>query len=228
MIRGKYLRERKALRVKRRIKLLIAAITLVLLYHVLFSSYSIYESEANSTAAIDVAFFVLDDEYETQVITLEDMNPGDEQYCNFSIANYMIDENGEKFVSETDMEYELKIRTTTNLPLSYELYKNQSIDVTGLQNILETETVFNYSDEDSTIFKRLVQSTLSAEEKEEGITDKGTFLYSANEGNGISNTYILKVSLPESCNSADYQNIIECIEITVDARQILQDEVGNP
>ena len=47
----------------------------------------------------------------------------------------MIDENGEKFVSETDMEYELKIRTTTNLPLSYELYKNQSIDVPKIKEI---------------------------------------------------------------------------------------------
>ena len=223
MIRGKYLRERKAIRFKRRIKLILIITIIFILHRIMFNSYSVYESEANSSAAIDVAFFVLDDEYQSKVITLDDMEPGDTQYCYFSVANYILDDNDEKIVSETDMQYKLKIRTTTNLPLEYELYRNQSLDVTNLQNILEIETQLyenNYSDDDSTIFKRLVQSSLTDEQKAEGITDAGTFLFA---NNGSQNTYILKVTLPDQYNSEEYQNIIECIEISVEGSQIIDD-----
>ena len=114
MIRGKYLRERKAMRIKRRIKLLIILAILLVLYKLIFSSYSLYESEANSSADIDVAFYLLKDDYKSKVIALDDMIPGSTQKCEFSISNYYVDDEGNDVISETDMEYTLKIRTTTN------------------------------------------------------------------------------------------------------------------
>ena len=73
MIRGKYLRERKAIRFKRRIKLIVCMLILVILHKIIFSSYSLYESEANSNLNIDAAFFVLKNENLGHLITLDDL-----------------------------------------------------------------------------------------------------------------------------------------------------------
>lgn len=218
MIRGKYLRERKAIRVKRRMKFLLAILILCLLHKILFSSYSLYESEASSTADIDVAFYTLKDEYKTKVISLDEMVPGDTRRIEFSVSNYYIDDAGKEVISETDMIYDLKIRTTTNLPLEYKMYKNQGLDVDNLTNILQIESVQNenmYLDEDNTIFKNLVLANQTDDKKAEGITDSDEFFYSTPS----TNTYILEIKLPEKYNSVDYQNIIECIEITIDSEQ---------
>ncbi len=220
MIRGKYLRERKAIRVKRRMKLLLALVILLLVHKIVFNSYSLYESEANSTADIDVAFYTLETDFATKVISLDEIIPGEERRIEFSIANYYVDDAGNNVTSETDMEYTLKIRTTTNLPLEYKLYKNQSLGVDNLTNILELDVESMpaknmYLDDDNTIFKNLVQASLPDDEKANGITDMGEFLYTA----PATNTYILEFKLDEKYDSVDYQNLIDCIEITVDSKQ---------
>lgn len=202
MIRGKYLRERKAIRVKRRIKLLVAVAIMLVLYKLIFSSYSLYESEANSSADIDVAFYLLKDDYKSKVIALEDMVPGSTQKCEFSLSNYYVDDNGNDVISETDMEYTLKIRTTTNLPLEYKLYMNQSADSADSDDIIEIPIITQ--DEDSTYFKQLVE-------------DKQEFPYTQ----GYTNTYTLVVNFPEEFKSIEYQDIIECIEISIDSKQII-------
>ena len=224
MIRGKYLRERKALRVKRRIKLLIGVLILLVLHKVLFNSYSLYESEANSTADIDVAFYLLNDEYETKTITLNDMLPGDTQYIKFSLANFYVDENQQEIVTETDMKCDLKIRTTTNLPLQYELYIDQDTNSDNLLNRLEIEegpTDNVHWDSYNTMFKHLVLSSGTEAQKLEGITDTIDFKFTT----ALTRTYILKVTFPEYCAEDDeYQNIIECIEISVDSEQVVPEE----
>ncbi len=195
MIRGKYLRERKAIRFKRRIKFLISITIIFILYKIVFGSFSLYESEANSDANLDVAYFRLNDEYETKVISLDDMLPGDTRTCTFNISNYTL--NGEiEEVSETDMEYTLKIRTTTNLPLEYELTKSYD---DGEETTIETIT-----DDDGTYFKKILD-------------ESGTFKCDQ----GYTNTYNLRVTFPSSCDNVKYQNVIECIEISVEAKQII-------
>lgn len=196
MIRGKYLRERKAIRVKRRFKLLVSMLILFLLYKIVFSSFSLYESEANSDADADVAYFVLNDEYQSQVIKLDSMNPGDTQNFVFNISNYVLDDDSEEVVSEVDMEYTLKIRTTTNLPLEYELTRSQSAG--------EEETFELVTDDDGTYFKKLLEET-------------GTF--SCDQG--YTNTYTLTITFPANENDIKYQDLIECIEVSVDSRQII-------
>lgn len=202
MIRGKYLRERKAMRIKRRIKLLIIFAILLVLYKLIFSSYSLYESEANSSADIDVAFYLLKDDYKSKVIALDDMIPGSTQKCEFSISNYYVDDEGNDVISETDMEYTLKIRTTTNLPLEYKLYMNQSADNANSDDIIEIPIITQ--DEDATYFKQLVE-------------DKQEFPYTQ----GYTNTYTLVIEFPEEFKGIEYQDIIECIEISIDSKQII-------
>ena len=64
MIRGKYLRERKAMRTKRRIKLLVAITIVLIVYRILCDSFSLFESQATSDTNIDIAFFLVEDNYD--------------------------------------------------------------------------------------------------------------------------------------------------------------------
>ena len=196
MIRGKYLRERKAIRTKRRIKLLLAIAVVVILYKILFDSFSLYETEANSDADADVAYFVLNDEYERKVITLGDMEPGESKTAVFHISNYKLDDNNNEMVAETDMEYTLKIRTTTNLPLEYVLTKSHQ----GTSS----QSVGLITDDDGTYFRKLLEETDT---------------FSCDQG--YTNTYSLTITLPSTCDDIVYQNIIEAIEISVEAKQII-------
>lgn len=54
------------------------------------------------------------------------------------------------------MEYTLKIVTTTNLPLSYSLYKNQKYTDNNSVNIIKSDVIARDSDlEDATYFRTL-------------------------------------------------------------------------
>lgn len=212
MIRGKYLRERKAIRFKRRIKLIICLLILCILHKIIFSSYSLYESEANSNLDVDVAFFVLENENLGHLITLDDLAPGESTSCKFSIANFYseeyVDEDGNTnqrdVIAETDIKYNLKIRTTTNLPLEYELYINDN----PFENSTAIEQIAGGSeinqDEYSTYFNKLIEY-------------ENVFSY----GNPTTDTYILKVTFPEDDMDYTYQNIIDAIEISVEAEQLV-------
>lgn len=201
MIRGKYLRERKVIKAKRRFKLILTIFVLMLVHRIVFNSFSLYESNAVSEATIEVAYFLLDDTYDTQTIKLDEMLPGDTQTCRFSIANYYIDQNTQQeVITETDMEYELKVRTTTNLPLKYKLSK--SVDGSNKVPITLEET----QDVHDTYFYTLLEET-------------GEFRYTT----GQSNVYTIEVEFPAEYDEIEYQNIIECIEITVEGHQKVTD-----
>ena len=180
--------------------------------HTTNKKYTTYEND------IDYMAFYLKEWDICVIISIDEIIPGETRRIAFTVSNYYIDDNGENVITETDMLYDLKVRTTTNLPLEYKMYKNQGLDVDNLTNILEIETVQNqnmYLDEDNTIFKNLVFATQSDDKKAEGITDSDEFYYTTPE----TNTYILEMTLPATYNSVEYQNVIECIEITVDSEQ---------
>lgn len=226
MIRGKYLRERKAIRFKRRIKLLICMLILVILHRIIFSSYSLYESEANSNLDVDVAFFVLENENLGHLITLDDLAPGDKTSCSFSIANFRmeeyVDENDgqtkeRQVVAETDIKYKLTIRTTTNLPLEYKLYINDNpVENASAVDQINGGAVIN-QDEYNTYFNKLIEY-------------ENTFSYKT----PTTDTYILEVKFPRGKTATSdeyldytYQNIIDAIEISVEAEQVV-DDTTNP
>ena len=197
MIRGKYLRERKGIRFKRRLKLIMAIFVLLLVHRIVFNSFSLYESNATTTANIEVAYFLLDDTYEEKTIMLEDMKPGDTKEVDIAISNYFLDEEGNEVITETDMQYTFKLRTTTNLPLEYSIFLNQSSD--SGTNIVQMDTI---QDDHDTYFYQLLE-------------DIREFSYE----DGQTNTYTLKITLPEQYNNVEYQNVIECIEVVVDGQQ---------
>lgn len=226
MIRGKYLRERKAIRFRRRIKLLICLLIILFLNKIIFNSYSLYESKANSNLDIDVAFFVLKNENLGRLIKLEDLAPGDNTTCSFSIANFYTEEYTDEtdgqtkqreIIAETDIKYKLTIRTTTNLPLEYELYVNDNPleNATAVEQINGGEVI--NQDEYNTYFNKLIEY-------------ENEFKFNT----PTTDTYILKVNFPkgstpggEEYMNYTYQDIIDAIEISVEAEQVV-DEIENP
>ena len=206
MIRGKYLRERKALKKQKRTKLLIVLIIFVALYKIIFGSFSLYESNAESVADVDLAFYVLEDVYATRSVALRYMLPGESQTFTFTVSNFIDDEDtGETTISDTDMEYDIVIKTTTNLPLEYTITKNQEMIETN--NIAECEII---QDEYGTYFSRL-------------LTDSGEFDLNVGDERDIpyTDTYIVKITLPATCTDEKYAGIKDAIDIEINGRQMV-------
>lgn len=174
-------------------KIILIFALLVILVLTLRGTLARYSSKGKSSANVDVAFFIVDEEELSHTIALEEMKPSDDIYTyTFSIAN----NNGTER-TETSLKYTISIRTTTNLPLTYELYMND-----GTENIFEgyeTEP-----DEHGTIFKKIT-------------TTEEVFGFEEDE----INEYRLDVKFPKEFNSVEYQGIIDALEIKVDAEQVL-------
>ena len=213
MIRGKYLRESKAMRTKRRIKLLVAITIVLIVYRILCDSFSLFESQATSDTNIDIAFFLVEDNYDypnkeySKRVNIADIEPGETKDYTISVSNFTyLDEEGnkvdpdEKYLkcADTNIKYTLKVRTTTNLPLEYKFFVGES----------------PYTDERE-----------RKQEEENGIIfreyefNEKTLQFSQNQ----TDTYKLSITFPEGGEkNADYQGMIEYIEVSIDAQQVVQ------
>lgn len=180
------------------IKLILIILCLIVVIQIFSLTISRFQSDSESDADIDIAFYLLKEDYQSMTLNLGRIVPRDEPYVyKFEITN---EENGQ--IAETDLEYSLEIRTTTNLPLIYRLYKNEDYTEVNSTNIITSDT--NEKDEDGTYFKTLK-------------TNKETFKHSE----PVSNIYTLLVYFPSEYNTEEYQDIIDAVEINVDAKQII-------
>ena len=178
-------------------KLVILVLCFLIIARIFVLVLSKYESISNSYANVDIAFYLLKEDFQTMTLNLASILPQNNAYTfEFSIGNQV----GED-IAEVDIEYELTLRTTTNLPLTYELYMNQSYTDQRATNIIKENTV--NLDEDGTYFRTMT-------------TDKITLKYTE----GKTNLYQLVVYFPENYNQENYQDIIELIEINVNGGQI--------
>ncbi len=179
-------------------KLLVNILFLILIFILLNRTFAKYKTEATSQAEIQAAFYLLNDEYQTAEVKLDSLEPRDDEYVySFSVSN-----NKSNKRTETSLEYELKIVTTTNLPLSYKLYKNEDYK-TGT-NIITSDTIL--PDEYGTFFRTIC-------------TEKEIFTYSENK----TNIYTLVVKFPKEYNKTEYQDIIEAIVIEIESKQLIQE-----
>lgn len=186
---------------KKRIRLFQKLVILLICFGIILRIFTLilskYQSVANSNANIDIAFYLLKEDYKEMKLNLSAIFPQNDVFTyKFSIGN----QEGDR-VAELDIEYDLSILTTTNLPLTYELYKNQEYTEPGAVNILKTNEI--QKDEDGTYFR--VMET----EKEELY-----FKYPK------TNVYQLVVHFPENYNTTNYQDILEILKIEVNGKQI--------
>ncbi len=173
---------------------------LILLFGIysLIRSYSSYSSNANLTLDIQTAMYVLEEGEMTFNIDLDKIIPTDKPYVYaFSISNF-----NEKQQSDVDLEYTIKLQTTTNMPLSYRLYYD-SYNLNDADIISKRELK---QDEDSAWYNLL---TVDA-------------LYEFSYHEKKTNVYYLVIDFPSQYKTdLIYSDSLENIQVLVNSRQII-------
>ena len=181
-------------------RLTIAIIILAILLFIGPITYSRFQSTRTPNTEIETAFYIIDSNYETKSVHLDDLVPSDTPYTyNFTVAN-----NNGTDRAETDIEYTIEITSTTNLPLTYALYLNQEYTDEDSTNIIINDTT--QPDEYGTYFKKMV-------------TESKKFSHLKDE----SNSYQMTVVFPKEYEDFEYQGIIEGIIITVKSKQVIEE-----
>lgn len=181
-------------------RLTIAIIILAILLFIVPVTYSRFQSTRTPNTEIETAFYIIDSNYETKSVHLDDLVPSDTPYTyNFTVAN-----NNGTDRAETDIEYTIEITSTTNLPLTYALYLNQEYTDEDSTNIIINDTT--QPDEYGTYFKKMV-------------TESKKFSHLKDE----SNSYQMTVVFPKEYEYFEYQGIIEGIIITVKSKQVIEE-----
>lgn len=164
----------------------------------LIKSYAYYNSKVNLALDIETAMYVVEPGEMSYNIDLDKIIPSDTPYIyTFSISNF----NEEKR-TDVDLEYSIKVQTTTNLPLRYRIYYD-SYDLDN-DDLITTREL--RQDEDNAWYNYF---ELSEE-------------YEFNYRENMTNIYYLVVDFPTTYkNVLEYSNSIENIQIIIDSKQIL-------
>lgn len=160
-----------------------------------------YESTGEIEYDIQTAFFVIEDGEYSFTMNLGNIKPSASPYVYlFTIANF-----NEDLTSKVDMEYNLKIITTTNLPLNYKLYRNEAYQ-TGTSILSPKQTI-----------QDTYESWYNKFTTEES--------YLLTHDSMTTDSYYLVVEYPLLYkNTLDYLNKIESVDIYVYANQLIAEE----
>lgn len=177
-------------------KIIIILLILIVILSVVGSILARYRSKGTSAKELEIAYYTIDTGSSTQRIKLDSMVPRKESYdYGIIISNYS--ENGKD--SETAIEYTIQIRTTTNLPLQFYLYDDNEKKMQKTNLITNTRPE---SDEDGMYYITMV-------------TDLKEFGLGKEEHN-----YTISIVFPEEYKTnAEYADVIELVEVTVDSKQ---------
>ncbi|MBQ8659274.1 MAG: hypothetical protein IJ475_00340 [Bacilli bacterium] len=176
------------------------ALDLLLIFTLFRTSNARFTAEATSSTKLNVALYALSEENSFD-IPLGNIKPSNDPYLyEFSVSN--TDENGN--VTETKLEYDLKIIATTNVPLEYKLYKNQSCLSSAGTNILSVHEPAK--DDDGTYFLTMTTAT-------------ETFSFEKEQ----TNTYCLLVTFPMKYNTSEYSDLIESVRLSIESEQIIEE-----
>ena len=98
-----------------------------------------YETTTTTEREVDVAFWMLDTSFASERLLIDEIYPSNASYeYEFTVSNF----EGTKR-AETDLEYDIVLTATTNLPFEYKIRK-------GSIACIKTEQLI--TDDDGTIF----------------------------------------------------------------------------
>lgn len=153
-----------------------------------------YQSQTRLRANIDKALYIFNRDKMSFNIDSSKIIPSNDPYTyKFSISNYKDDKE-----SDFNIIYTLKIKTTTNLPLSFKLYKNTDLN----NNILSNAEL--KQDVDGSYYKvYTVNDEVLMEYKDK-----------------IINVYTLSIDFPKKyAEDLTYADCLEAIEVIIDSSQ---------
>ena len=162
-------------------------------------AYSRYESKVDMNANANVAFFVVDQGTYENSISIDGLTPRTEPFLyTINVYNY----KGTLRTNVT-LEYKIAIETTTNLPLTYSILRNETYSNSST-NIMTNEEIRQEEDVYYKVFSN---------------DEKYTFTHRSNQ----IDQYTLVVNFPEEYKNYpnDYQGKIEMISVIIDAEQVV-------
>ena len=190
---------------KEKIRFLLFALILFLVFflakYLLGMAFARYEVRAMINSNIDKALYIFEDEKLSFNLEPEGIIPSNDPYVyKFSVSNFNTTKE-----SDVDISYTIQVRTTTNLPITISMYRNELHTAVGATNI------FNGG-------AQIAQDTDSAWYR---VYSSGT-AYQMSYQNHTTDIYTMVISFPESyANNPVYANSIESIEVTIDSQQII-------
>lgn len=173
---------------------------LFLAFRLLQYTYSRYEIRAKVNANIDKALYIFEDGKMSFNLESEGIIPQDEAYVyRFSVSNY----NANKH-SDVDISYQVKVRTTTNLPITISMYCNELPDASGAVNLFQGSS--SKQDVDGAWYREYSAISNYQMSYEDDVTD----------------IYTIVIHFPSlySANSV-YANYLESIEVILESQQII-------
>jgi len=180
-------------------KIIFILFACVMIFNLVDKANSRYESNATVSAEASVAFFVVDQGTYEGSISLTGLEPSTNPfYYTFYVQNF--DSDGHR--TDVNLQYDIKFETTTNLPLTYEIIRNQSFNGT-YTNLLSDFTT--RQDENDVFYKTS--------------NNLGTFNFGF--ANNQIDQYTIKVNFPISYKDhPEYQGTIEIFSIIINATQV--------
>lgn len=164
----------------------------VFIINIMEITYSKYSSSANGDAVANIAFFIVDVGTYENTITLNNLEPSNNDYIyKFTVNNF---KNNKR--TNVKLDYNLEFVTTTNLPLTYKIYKE------GTNNIITSNEIIQDGD---MYFNKL------------STNEAGSFSYEENQ----TEEYTLVVNFPITYNDKpdEYQGLIDSFMIKINATQ---------
>ena len=155
-----------------------------------------YETTASTERNVDVAFWMIDTSFASERILISEIYPSDTPYeYTFTVSNF----NATKR-AETDLEYEVVLTTTTNLPFQYVIEK-EGVPCTTTEQLI--------TDTDGTYYKQLKVATAANNLKLETGSDQ-------------THNFKIKLTFPKINNeNMEYADLIEYIKLDLSAKQII-------
>ena len=170
---------------------LVVFFILIILLSIKFT-FSSYEGKVDGKVVSDIAFYLLEaGNYSESLKMFEVVPDGNNYIFNVDVYNYK-----DNTRSDVNLEYELSLVTTTNLPIEYQIYLGD--DAT---NIISSKEVFQ--DEDMMYFNRFMTGTRTFS-KDKDMIDK----------------YKIIVNFPKEYNDSKYQDLIDSVEVVIESRQV--------
>ena len=160
-------------------------------------TYARYESDTTLKLNPNIAFFIVDATNTTQSLELTKMVPSNDYYdYYFEVSNF--NDTGK---ANVDLNYNIQLKMTTNLPLTYEIYKVEDSTAANIN------TVNISTNQDGMYFKEYVDTNdyfMACKTKK---TDR----------------FLLRVYFPlEYKNNPDYyESVIDLVEININATQVV-------
>ena len=180
-------------------KLTMLVLGALLIINLIDITYSRYQSNANINIQSSVALFLIDQGTQTASIALEGLEPASDYYTyKINVRNYK-----QNFRTQVDLTYHIKFETTTNLPITLHVYRNEDYSA----NATDIITSSGYRSDDDVRYK--VYNT----------SQDYQFHFSANE----QDYYTIAVDYPISYKNFpdSYQGKIELLSVIITAEQVV-------